>query len=53
MQISFDEIQQAFIREDITFDQLIEIITDNFGAEKAFEIMVHNVQLALEKDCKV
>lgn len=52
MQVSFDDIQSAFVQGDITLDHLVEILTDNFGPEKAFEIMVHNVQLALKKAAK-
>ena len=43
---SFDDIQQAFIDERITLEQFIEVLIDNFGAEKTAEILDHNIKLA-------
>ncbi len=40
---SWDDIQQAFLDERITLEQLISILIDNFGLEEAMRIIGKNI----------
>lgn len=48
MMFSWEEIQQAFIDGDITFDELFEILKDNFGFKNAKKIIDQNLSIALK-----
>ena len=52
MKFTFDQIQQAFIEQRITLNQLIEILIDNFGVKKTRKILRCNLKIALEKERK-
>jgi len=52
MKVSFEILQEAFIQNQITVEQFIEVLVDNFGAKKTRKILRKNLQLALEKECK-
>ena len=44
---SFNDIQKAFVEGYITFEQLIEVLIDNYGIKKTKKILSHNIELAL------
>ena len=46
--VSWEDIQNAFIEERITFNQLFEVLVDNFGIKKASKIIEKNLKLSLE-----
>ncbi len=50
MKASFDDIQKAFVEGRITLGNLLEILIDNFGEKKAFEIIQENLKIAQEKE---
>lgn len=45
MKASWDDIQQAFIEERISFEQLLQILVDNYGIEKTMQIIKENLGL--------
>lgn len=48
MEVTFEELQQAFIEERITLSQFVEVLIDNFGFEKTQQILAHNLSLIKE-----
>jgi hypothetical protein len=51
-EVSFDQLQQAFVEERITLEQLVEVLIDNFGAKKTRKIIEKNINLALKQERK-
>jgi hypothetical protein len=49
-QFSLKQIQDAFVQGDITIEQFIEILIDNFGRKKAKKILEFNLKIALIKE---
>ncbi len=43
MKASWDDIQAAFVDGRITMQQLIEILIDNYGMDKAMSIVQENL----------
>lgn len=53
MKMSFDKVERAFINEDITLEQFIQILVDNFGPRKTRQILRRNLEIAKKKEhCK-
>lgn len=52
MQLSLEELQEAFICEMITLPQFVEIILDNYGLEKGTEVLIRNLMAAMDNDSK-
>jgi hypothetical protein len=50
MKVTFEALQNAFIQGDISLEQLIEVLVDNFGAKKTRQILRRNIELALEQE---
>ena len=50
MKFTFEQVQNAFVSGNITLEQLIEVLVDNFGAKKTRKILRHNLDLALKKE---
>ena len=50
MRLTFEELQEAFVSEQITLDQFIQVLIDNFGAKKTRKIIRKNMELAIKKD---
>lgn len=49
----FNQVQDAFINHDITLDQFIEVLVDNFGRKRTRKILEHNLEIAMKKEqCK-
>ena len=49
---SWEEVQQAFIDGYISFDDLVEVLVDNFGLKKTNEIIKRNLELSLKDSHK-
>lgn len=47
---TFKEVENAFVEGDITVEQFIEILIDNFGRKKAKKIIEFNLKMALLKE---
>ncbi len=45
-EIDFEDLQQCFIQEIITFEQFIEVLNYNFGYVKTKMILKKNLKLA-------
>jgi len=52
MKVSFEVLQRAFIQGDISLEQLIEVLMDNFGVKKTRQILRRNLELALKQETK-
>ncbi len=52
MEISFELLQEAFVQGQITLEQFIEILIDNFGEKDARRILKKNIKIALRKEQK-
>ena len=52
MMASWEEVQQAFIDGYISFDDLVEVLVDNFGLKKTNEIIKRNLELSLKDSHK-
>ena len=50
MKFSFNEIQSAFIKGDITLQQFIEVLIDNFGVKKTQKMLIRNLKLSMSKE---
>ena len=50
MQIDFETLQEAFVREVITLEQFIDILNDNFGHIVTKQIIKRNLKLARKKE---
>lgn len=50
MRLTFEELQEAFVSEQITLDQFIQVLIENFGAKKTRKIIRKNLELAIQKD---
>ncbi len=50
MQVTFEELQEAYISEMITLPQFVEVILDNYGLEKGTEILLQNLSIAMTKE---
>jgi hypothetical protein len=50
MKVTFEKLEAAFIQEEITLEQFIEVLVDNFGAKKTRKIIRRNLELALAKE---
>ncbi len=46
LKIDFEDFQECFINGDITLDQFIDVLNDNFGHIKTRAIMKKNLKLA-------
>ena len=49
MKITFEELQAALVEEQITFEQFLEVLVDNFGKKKTRKILRRNICDALAK----
>jgi len=49
---SWKEVHDAFSNEDISFEQLIEVLVDNLGWKATKKILKHNVRKAMNKEQK-
>ena len=49
---TFKEVETAFVQGDITTEQFIEILIENFGRKKTKKILEHNLRIALKKEEK-
>ena len=38
-QVTFEELQEALVEEIITVPEMVQILVDNFGMERAYEMM--------------
>lgn len=52
MLYNFNDIQNAFVDGRINFEQLFEILKDNFGVVKARKIIKKNIKMALRQERK-
>lgn len=43
MKFTWDQIQQAFVNGDISFEDLMSILVDNYGAKETVRILEHNL----------
>ena len=50
MEIDFETLQEAFVREIITLEQFISVLNDNFGHIVTKQIIKKNLKLALKKE---
>lgn len=50
MKFTFEQVQHAFVNEDITLEQFIEVLVENFGAKKTRKILRKNLELAVKKE---
>lgn len=53
MKFTFQQIQEAFVVNDITLEQFIQILIDNFGEKKTRKILRNNLKIAMEKEEKL
>lgn len=51
-EMDFEDLQQAFIQEIITFEQFIDVLNDNFGYVKTKMILKKNIKLARKKEAE-
>lgn len=49
---SWKEVENAFVNEDISLEQFIEVLIDNLGRKKTKKILKQNLKLAIKKDVK-
>jgi hypothetical protein len=49
-EMDFDDFQEAFIKEIITYDQFVSVLLDNFGHVKTKQILKKNLKLALKNE---
>ena len=49
---SWKEVEHAFVNEDISLEQFIEVLIDNLGRKKTKKILKQNLKLAIKKDVK-
>ncbi len=50
MKVSLELLQAAFVNQDITLEQFIEVLVDNFGAKRTRKIIRKNLEIALKKE---
>lgn len=48
--MDFDDFQEAFVKEIITFEQFISVLIDNFGFDQTRKILEKNLDLSLKYD---
>lgn len=50
MEFTLKQVEKALINGDITIEQFIQILIDNFGKKKARKILEYNLKLAMKKE---
>ena len=47
---TFKQVQDAFVQGDITTEEFIQVLIENFGRKKTKKILEHNLKIALKKE---
>lgn len=50
MQVTYEELEQAFIDGSIDLNQFIEVLVDNLGYKATKKIIKHNTRRALKDE---
>ena len=50
MQVTYEQLEQAFIDEFISLEQFIEVLVDNLGYKATKKIIKHNTRRALKDE---